>query len=122
MYGPRQKVIFRNIKHISGALVRTVDVTRRYLLPSITNLALIDSIIPPYAVLQMTISNKHRGAVGRMNDIHNELGNPPVVFMIFVVPENVVANFNFPLDMPEYVHMYVTVAKTMTLAEARKLK
>lgn len=122
--GCRQKVIFRNINSISNALLQSVTINLRYLLPSITNLALIDSIIPdriPY-VLQMTVSSKHRGATNRMSDIYTELGNPETVRMIFVVPENVVAKFTFPTDMPEYVQMYLTVAKTMTLVDAKKLR
>jgi hypothetical protein len=138
--GPRQKVIFRNINSISDALLKSVTVVLRYLLPSITNLALIDSIIPariPY-VLQMTVSEKHRGAtkrmkeirtelgnpetVRRMKEIRTELGNPETVRMIFVVPEDVVAKFTFPTDMPGYVDMYVTVAKIVTLADAKKLR
>jgi hypothetical protein len=126
--GHRQKVIFRNINSISTALGISARVVLRYLLPSISNLALIDSIIPaiPPAVipdvLQMTVSDKHRGATSRMAEIRNELGNPATVRMIFVVPESVIAKFNFPTDMPEYVEMYVTVAKAVTLAEAKKLR
>jgi hypothetical protein len=122
--GPRQKVIFRNINSISNAMLKSVTVPLRYLLPSITNLALIDSIIPasiPY-VLQMTVSEKHRGATNRMADIRTQLGEPDTVRMIFVVPEDVVAKFTFPTDMPEYVEMYVTVAKVVTFADAKKLR
>eukprot|EP00428_Durinskia_dybowskii_P069835 CAMPEP_0170415496 /NCGR_PEP_ID=MMETSP0117_2-20130122/32641_1 /TAXON_ID=400756 /ORGANISM="Durinskia baltica, Strain CSIRO CS-38" /LENGTH=556 /DNA_ID=CAMNT_0010673473 /DNA_START=61 /DNA_END=1731 /DNA_ORIENTATION=- len=120
--GPRQKVIFRNINSIADALQNSESVARRYLLPSITNLALIDSIIPNDIVLQMTVSDKHRGATKRMAEIREELGKPNTVRMIFVVPEDVVTKFTFPADMPLYVKMYVTVAKNMDLADAMKLK
>lgn len=117
--GPRQKVIFRNINNISEALRQSASIPQRYLLPSI---ALIVSIIPNNIVLQMTISTKHRGAVNRMAEIHKELGKPQSVIMIFVVPDVVIAHFDFPTDLPHYVTMYVTVAKCMTLADAKKLR
>mmetsp|Transcript_30631 Transcript_30631/g.41932 ORF Transcript_30631/g.41932 Transcript_30631/m.41932 type:complete len:363 (-) Transcript_30631:70-1158(-) len=120
--GPRQKVTFRNIKNISGALLMSRDIPQRYLLPNVTNLALIDSIIPMDTVLQMTVSNFHRGATNRMTDIHKELGEPRTVKMIFVVPGHIVSTFIFPTNMPEYVQMFVTVAKVMTLSEARKFR
>lgn len=122
--GRRQKVIFRNINSISSALMNSATHERPYLLPSIQNLALIDSIIPAdiNMLLQMTVSEKHRGATNRMADIYIELGNPEIVRMVFVVPEDVFAKFTFPTDMPEYVEMYVTVAKIMTLADAKKFR
>jgi hypothetical protein len=116
-------VIFRNIDSISTVLAESVEVQNRYLLPSISNLALIDSIIPGNipCVFQMTVSQSHRGAINRMNEIHRELGSPEKVKMIFVVPEDVIANFTFPSDMPQYVEMYITVAKPLTPSHARKL-
>jgi hypothetical protein len=120
--GPREKVIFRNIKDISSALIKSKNMRQRYLLPSITNLALIDSIIPPSVVLQMTISNNHSGASSKVNDIYNQLNRPPRLVMVFVVREEVVEKFHFPTHLPSYVTMYVTVAKPMTLAEAQKKK
>ena len=120
--GPRQKVIFRNINSIADALQNSESDARRYLLPSIPNLALIDSIIPNNIVFQMTVSDKHRGATRRMAKIHEELGKPKTVSMVFVVPEDVVAKFTFPADMPLYVKMYVTVAKDMNLSDAKMLR
>lgn len=119
--GPRTKVIFRNIKGISGALDKSASIPQRYLLPSITNLALIDSIIPPNVVLQMTISETYRGAASKAVDISKQLNNPQPLLMIFVVPEEVVAKFKFPTDLPN-VDMYVTVAKPVTLADAQTMK
>jgi len=123
--GPRNKVIFRNIDSIGTTLTTSSLTPRRYLLPSITNLALIDSIIPPNVVLQMTISDKHRGAVNRMKDIRKELGSPRSVKMIFVVPAKKVSKFTFPTDLPKCVNMYVTYIDTkavVTLADAQKWK
>jgi hypothetical protein len=119
--GPRQKGVFRNIKDISHALASSSTISSRYLLPSITNLALIDSIIPPKVVLQMTISDTHRGASTKAVDIVQAL-KVPQILMIFVVPETVVTKFKFPNDLPNNIDLYVTVAKTMTLADAQKIK
>jgi hypothetical protein len=123
---PRTKVICRNITSIAAKLDESKDVSRRYLMPSICNLALIDSVIPDDIVLQMTISKKHSGAMDRMGDIREELGNPAAVLMIFVVPEDTIEDFSFPVELTQskyqYVHMYVTVPKIMTIEEARIVK
>lgn len=70
----------------------------------------------------MPVSEKHSGATHRMPEIHAELRSPATVHMIFVVPEDLVAKFISPTDMPAYVDMYVTVAKMVTLVDARKLR
>jgi hypothetical protein len=78
---------------------------------------------PRPIVLKMTVSGKHRGATNRMAEIHTQLGNPDTVRMIFfVVPEDVVANFTFPTDLPEYVELYVTIAKVVSFSDAKKLR
>jgi hypothetical protein len=123
---PRTKVIFRNINSIAAKIDESKDFGRRYLMPSVCNLALIDSVIPDNTVLQMTISKKDSGAIDRMNAIRQELGNPTAVIMIFVVPVDTVQDFSFPVEFaqPEYqyVHMYVTAPKIMTIGEARILR
>lgn len=119
---PRTKVLFRKINDISNVLAISSAVSSRYLLPSVSNLALIDSIIPPAIVLQMIVSESHRGATDKVADILRELNDPATLVMIFVVPEEIVATFKFPTALPDHVHMYLTVAKPMTLAEARKIK
>jgi len=120
--GHREKVLFRNITDISAALSKSCAIRERYLMSTITNLALIDSIIPDDTVLQMTVSSSHRGASNRMEEIRNALGNPTVVHMVFVVPVDVIARFSFPSDLPPNVEMYVTVPKVMTMKEAKKLR
>ena len=70
----------------------------------------------------MTTSPSHRGASSRIEEIRKELGYPTNVLMVFVVPEEVVASFSFPRDLPNYVEMYVTTPKHMNLAEANKLR
>lgn len=106
--GSRQCVMFHNIKDISSALKKSASINKRYLLPLVSNLALIDSIIPSNVILQMTISMKHTGALNRITDIRKQLNMPATMVMIFVVPVAMnVKEFHFP-KLPKYVRMFVT--------------
>lgn len=96
--------------------VRTIEDIKKlghndYGLPSICNYPLIDSVLKPSITTQMTISKRHRGAIGKLNQIKRsmELENEQIK-MIFFATENSAGAFVFPStsDLP-YTDMYVTV-------------
>jgi hypothetical protein len=63
----KRKVLIRKIEDI--ALLTEED----YGLPIISNFALVDAIIQPDYMLQMTLSDSHKGAVTKLADIQSKL-------------------------------------------------
>lgn len=98
-------IIIRDVADIAQLPVE------RYGLPLYSSFPLVDAIIQPNIMLQMTISpTVHQGAVNRLNDIQNNLkGNRADHKMIFVVPADIVSSFPFQTNLPADVAQYVAV-------------
>lgn len=116
LLGGHRKVLIRNIDDIKS--LKKGD----YGLPTVCNFPLIDSIILPSVVTNMTIGNTHHGAVGKVNEIVKCMKiEASRLMMVFVVPDDQVAVFKFPTDLGQ-MKMYVTVSHGITEAALQHLK
>ena len=69
-----------------------------YGLPVVSNFPLIDSVVPPAALLQMTVSEEnHKGAVNQLENIRAQLPEEDKTkhMMIFVVPQKNITKFKY---------------------------
>ena len=73
--------------------------TNNYGLPLFTNFPLVDAIVPPATLLQMTVSeNNHKGAVAQLETIREQLPKETASRkhrMIFVVPQKNMDTFQY---------------------------
>jgi len=114
--GNRRKKLIRNIGDIGN--IHDGD----YGLPTICNFPILDAILPPNIGLQMTIGSSHRGSVRRLPEILAMLNLSAADFtIVFIVPEDVLAHFNFPRNLGE-VNLYVTVPSAFSEDAFRKLR
>jgi len=102
--GQKNKVLIRNIADIEH--LKDGD----YGFPTVCNFPLVDAVIKPDIVLQMTIGDRHEGAIDRAGDIANAMGIPTSQMkMVFVVPIDHIETFSFPPGLAEMnVPMYLT--------------
>lgn len=88
--GSRRKVLIRTVEDIKQ--LQNSD----YGLPIVQNFPLVDAILPPKTVLQMTISLRHGGSVKSVTAIAGALGIPvQSLNMIFVTPTKQLSKFSF---------------------------
>ena len=116
----KRKVLIRTVGDI--ATLTEYD----YGLPTIPNFPLVDAVILPNICLQMTTSRKHLGAVDKLTEIAASLHvNVDELVMIFVVPEDTIANFKYVDELLEFDKQYVTLsspASPAAVVKARKGK
>lgn len=112
----------RNIAGISDLPDNT------YGLPVIPNFPLVDALVQPAVLLQMTVSEeRHKGAVNRLHDIRERLSekNPSKHMMVFVVPKKNIKTFKYQEDLsdiPQFVLCPDPVLNTMEQKRKRKRK
>ena len=70
-------------------------------MPVFSNFPLVDAVVQPNVLLQMTVApDKHKGAVERLNDIRAHLkGDKKTHMMIFVVPYDNLETFQHQNDL-----------------------
>ncbi len=105
----KRKVFIRKIEDISR-LVPYED----YGIPIIPNFPLVDSIIAPNILFQMTVSESHKGAISKFESIENALKKvptleKPVLAMVFVLGDNF-EGFKKVLDLQVDQYKYQFIA------------
>jgi hypothetical protein len=89
-FGVRKRVFIRSIEDIRH--LKKGD----YGLPIIPNFPLVDAVIPPNIVLQMTTSQQHKGSVDALESIAASLEVPiDKLNMVYIVPADKVESFIF---------------------------
>jgi hypothetical protein len=117
---PKHVVRLRNVEDISQLP------NNSYGLPVTPNFPLVDAIVQPAVLLQMTVSaTEHRGAVNRLQDIRKHLSekNPSKHKMVFVVPKKNMKTFKYQEDLsdiPQFVLCPDPVLNTMEQNKKRK--
>lgn len=102
----RDSVLFDLKKPVVKRLKGVEDISSlplgSYGLPIFSNFPLVDAIIQPNVLLQMTISTcKHKGAIERLSDIRAELTEKEQSehMMVFVVPRKNMKTFQYQSDL-----------------------
>ena len=92
---PEEISLFRSIEDI-GTLEEG-----KYGLPVFSNFPLVDAVVQPNMLLQMTVApTNHKDAVERLNDIRGHLkGDENTHMMIFVVPYDNLGTFKRQNDL-----------------------
>ncbi|EGG16196.1 hypothetical protein DFA_09224 [Cavenderia fasciculata] len=86
---PLPSVDIKSINDISKAS----SATGAYLLPTYSNFPVVDSLIKPTQLFQVTVSSTHPPLMQELSNIVDQLGNPPNVDLYFVVPEDMYSDF-----------------------------
>ena len=102
LYG-RQVTLVRNIPDLANLRGRNTT----YGLPSVSNFPAVDAIVTPN-LLQMTISDKHRGAVDKLPDIATALGVDEADLLLIFVVESVERVWAFKFPVLPGIQMVVT--------------
>ena len=116
---PEHVARLRNVEDISHLS------NQSYGLPVTPNFPLVDAIVQPAVLLQMTVSEeRHKGAVNRLGDIRGCLqGNPAEHKMVFVVPKKNIKSFKYQEDLsdiPQFVLCPDPVLNTVEQNKKRK--
>jgi len=115
--GNKRKVLIRSIEDIGSLRIG------EYGLPTTPNFPLVDAIIPPNILLQMTTSDKHYGAVNRLSDIAKALKiQINKLIMIFVTPKESFKNFKFVDKLTNVRQQYVTLSTQSTKSVIETLR
>ena len=101
LYG-RQVALVRNIADLTN--MKDLDA---YLFPTISNFPAVDAIVSTN-LLQMTISDKHEGALDKLPDIASALGVEVKHLLLIFVVESVEKAWAFRFPVLEGVRMVVT--------------
>ncbi|EGG19912.1 hypothetical protein DFA_07019 [Cavenderia fasciculata] len=86
---PLPSVDIKSINDIS----KPSSATGAYLLPTYSNFPVVDSLIKPTQLFQVTVSSTHPPLMQELSNIVDQLGNPPNVDLYFVVPEDMYSDF-----------------------------
>jgi hypothetical protein len=106
--GGRRKVLIRTSSDISFLKVG------QYGFPTICNFPLVDAVLPPDIALNMTIGKSHRGAVSKLTEIACAMRiSLNQLKMVFVVPEDMIGNFQFPGDLGDAL-LFLTTPSDIT--------
>jgi hypothetical protein len=95
---PERVLRLRQVEDIAGLPIGT------YGLPVVSNFPLVDAIVQPNVLLQMTVSEeRHRGAVDCLEDIRKGLSekDPSKHIMVFVVPQKNMKTFKYQNDLQD---------------------
>jgi hypothetical protein len=93
--------------HFRKVLIRTTDGTQRFRVgdigvPAIGNFPLVDVVVKPNILLQMTVAKKHSNAVNRLVDIQTKLGsNKDQHKIVFVTTTANVHEFQMCSDLEQ---------------------
>ena len=98
----RTVTLVRNIPDLENLRGHTT-----YGLPTISNFPAVDAVVFPN-LLQMTISDKHGGAVDKLPDIAAALGVAVADLLLIFVVESVEKAWTFKFPALEGIHMLVT--------------
>ena len=86
--------------------IRSVDdigqlACNSYGLPVISNFPLVDAVVQPAVLLQMTVSEDHKGATNQLDSIRNQLleKDKTKQKMVFVVPYENLKNFKYQQNL-----------------------
>jgi hypothetical protein len=110
--GQQNKVLIRNVADIEH--LKDGD----YGLPTVCNFPLVDAVIKPDIVLQMTIGDRRERAIHRAGEIADAMGiSTSQMKMVFVVPIDHIETFSFPPGLAEMnVPMYLTSGEHVSKA------
>ena len=92
-------------------------------MPTIPNYPLVDAVIPPNILIQMTTSAKQFGAVDQIGEIATALGKPVGdLIMLFVSPEETMKEFKFIDKLNGISSQYVTLSTEASKSAIRDLR
>jgi hypothetical protein len=112
----KRKVLIRTIEDITT--LRDGD----YGLPTIPNFPLVDAIIPPNILVQMTTSKNHVGAINKLNDIAEKLKKPiNELIMIFITTKESINQFLYVEELPDELQQFVTLSSPTTKSAMESL-
>lgn len=107
----RQATLVRSIADLENLRGRFT-----YGIPTISNFPAVDAVMSP-VLLQMTISDKHGAAVGKLQEIAVALGVPMRELILIFVVESIERAWVFKFPALEGVQIFVTPRDVCT-AEA----
>lgn len=110
LYG-RHATLVRSIADLENLRGRNT-----YGIPTISNFPAVDAVRSP-VLLQMTISDKHGGAVGKLREIATALGVQVGELILIFVVESIEKAWGFKFPALEGIQMFVTPREVCT-AEA----
>ena len=107
-------------------LIRTIEdigelKTSEYGLPVIGNFALVDAVIQPNTLINFTISDKHKGAVDKLNDILEQLQDPENARIVIVTTHANLDRFHYMNELST-IRQYVTTYEPMVVRDTSKGK
>jgi hypothetical protein len=114
---PEHVVRLRNVEDIRNLP------NQRYGLPVTSNFPLVDAIVQPNVLLQMTVSaERHKGAVDRLEDIRAGLSEKDRSkhMMVFVVPKKNFNSFKYQDNLP--IPQFVLCPMLNTIEQSKKRK
>jgi DNA polymerase III delta prime subunit len=103
-------------------LIRTIEnigelEEGEYGLPVISNFALIDAVIQPNTLINFTISNTHKGAVGSLDSILEQLQDPDNARIVIVTKRTNLDSFRYMNELSK-IRQYVTTYEPMVARTA----